>query len=31
MSPLGFEVDYETIELPEGWITGRLYLTRRMP
>jgi hypothetical protein len=30
-SPDGYEVDRETIELPEGWVGGRLFVTRRMP
>jgi hypothetical protein len=27
----GFEVDRETIELPESWTGGRLFVVRRMP
>ena len=30
-SPAGYEVDRETIEWPEDWDGGRLFLTRRMP
>jgi len=30
-SPDGFEVDREIIELPDTWIGGRLFVTRRMP
>ena len=30
-SPDGFEVDRENIQLPELWIGGPLFLTRRMP
>ena len=30
-SPDGFEVDRETIELPESWTGGRLFVVRRMP
>ena len=30
-SPDGYEVDRETIELPDTWTGGRLFVTRRMP
>ena len=30
-SPDGFEVDRENIQLPEAWIGGPLFITRRMP
>jgi hypothetical protein len=30
-TPDGFEVDRENIQLPEGWIGGPLFITRRMP
>jgi hypothetical protein len=30
-SPVGEEIDRETISLPEGWFRGTLFVTRRMP
>jgi hypothetical protein len=30
-SPEGIEIDRETIELPEGWTDGPLFVARRMP
>ena len=30
-SPDGDEGDRETIELPDTWTGGRLFVTRRMP
>jgi hypothetical protein len=31
MGATGNEIDGEVIDLPPGWTTGRLYITRRMP
>lgn len=30
-SPDGFEVDRETIEVPREWLSGRIFVVRRMP
>ncbi len=30
-TPDGFEVDRENIQLPESWVGGPLFITRRMP